>query len=102
MKRTANAVWNGTIKEGQGQLSTATGVLENTPYTFNSRFGDGGETNPEELIAAAHAGCYSMKLSGVLTEAGFTPESIETACTIGMEGLSRSEESRVGKGCAST
>src|SRR3546814_6005850 len=88
MKRTANAVWNGTIKEGQGQLSTATGVLENTPYTFNSRFGDGGETNPEELIAAAHAGCYSMKLSGVLTEAGFTPESIETACTIGMEGLS--------------
>lgn len=87
MKRTATAVWNGTIKEGKGQLSTATGVLKDTPYTFNSRFGEGAETNPEELIAAAHAGCFSMKLSGVLTEAGFTPESIETSCTIGMENL---------------
>src|SRR3546814_10129037 len=97
MKRTANAVWNGTIKEGQGQLSTATGVLENTPYTFNSRFGDGGETNPEELIAAAHAGCYSMKLGGVLTEAGFKPESIEKACTNGLEGQSINTDHQVGK-----
>src|SRR3546814_17252637 len=97
MKRTANAVWNGTIKEGQGQLSTATGVLENTPSTFNSRFGDGGETNPEELIAAAHAGRYSVKLSGVLHEAGFTPESIETACTIGLEGLSMTTAHQVEK-----
>lgn len=87
MKRTATAVWNGTIKEGDGKLSTATGVLDQTPYSFNSRFGDGTDTNPEELIAAAHAGCFSMKLSGVLTEAGFTPESIETKCSIGMEDL---------------
>lgn len=87
MKRTATAVWNGTIKEGEGKLSTATGVLRETPYSFNSRFGEGTDTNPEELIAAAHAGCFSMKLSGVLTEAGFTPESIETECTIGMKNL---------------
>ena len=85
MKRTATAVWNGTIKEGKGKVSTATGVLSETPYSFNSRFGDGTDTNPEELIAAAHAGCFSMKLSGVLTEAGFTPESIETECSIGMK-----------------
>ncbi|MFS8615589.1 MAG: OsmC family protein [Solitalea sp.] len=87
MKRTATAVWNGTIKEGNGKLGTASGVLSETPYSFNSRFGDGTDTNPEELIAAAHAGCFSMKLSGVLTEAGFTPESIETTCTIEMKDL---------------
>lgn len=85
MKRKATAVWNGTIKEGKGRLSAPSQVLNDTAYSFNTRFGDENGTNPEELIAAAHAGCFSMKLSGVLTEAGFEPESIETECTIGME-----------------
>lgn len=82
MLRTANAKWNGSGKEGNGQLSTQSGVLNNNQYSFNTRFEDGIGTNPEELIAAAHAGCFSMKLSFVLNAAGFTADTIETKCEI--------------------
>jgi lipoyl-dependent peroxiredoxin len=82
MIRTANAKWNGTGKEGNGQLSTQSGVLNSTQYSFNTRFADGIGTNPEELVAAAHAGCFSMKLSFVLNAAGFTADTIETKCEI--------------------
>lgn len=82
MKRKAKAVWNGNIKEGKGNLSTASTVLNQTPYSFNSRFADGIGTNPEELLAAAHAGCFTMKLSLDLTNAGFTPASLETQSTV--------------------
>jgi len=82
MKRTATAVWNGSGKEGNGNLSTQSTVLNKTQYSFNSRFADGIGTNPEELMAAAHAGCFTMKLSFVLGAAGFTPESLETSCVI--------------------
>jgi len=85
MKRTSKAVWNGSGKEGGGHLSTQSGVFKGKPYSFSSRFEDGEGTNPEELIAAAHAGCFSMKLSFVLGAAGFTPESIHTDCTITLE-----------------
>jgi osmotically inducible protein OsmC len=85
MKRLATAVWNGSGKEGSGHLSTQNGVLSQTPYSFSSRFEQGTGTNPEELIAAAHAGCFSMKLSFVLGAAGFTPEQIHTDCTITLE-----------------
>ncbi len=78
MKRTATAVWNGSGKEGKGVLSTQSGVLEQTQYSFSSRFESGIGTNPEELVAAAHAGCFSMKLSFVLQEAGFTADEIYT------------------------
>ena len=82
MKRTATAVWNGSGKEGNGNLTTQSTVLNKTQYSFNSRFADGIGTNPEELMAAAHAGCFTMKLSFVLGAAGFTPENIETSCVI--------------------
>jgi osmotically inducible protein OsmC len=85
MKRTATANWKGTGKEGMGKLQTQSGVIKNKKYDFRSRFDDGSYTNPEELIAAAHAGCYSMKLSFVLGAAGFTPSRIETTCTITLE-----------------
>jgi len=85
MKRSATAKWNGSGKEGSGTLGTQSKVLNETAYDFKSRFEDGTYTNPEELIAAAHAGCFSMKLSFVLGEAGFTPDSIETKCTITLE-----------------
>lgn len=85
MKRNATAVWNGTIKEGAGHLSTDSKVLDQTQYSFNSRFADGIGTNPEELMAAAHAGCFTMKLSLDLTEAGFTPENLETKATISLD-----------------
>jgi osmotically inducible protein OsmC len=85
MKRTSKAVWNGSGKEGSGHLSTQSGVFVEKPYSFSSRFEQGQGTNPEELIAAAHAGCFSMKLSFVLGAAGFTPERIETDCTITLE-----------------
>ena len=85
MKRKANAVWKGTIKEGSGQLSTASTVLSDTQYSFNSRFAEGVGTNPEELLAAAHAGCFAMKLSLDLTEAGFSPESLEVESTVTIE-----------------
>ena len=82
MIRSANAVWNGTGKEGTGHLTTQSTVLNKTQYSFNSRFADGIGTNPEELIAAAHAGCFTMKLSFILNEAGFTAESLDTKCEV--------------------
>lgn len=85
MKRTATANWKGSGKEGKGILSTQSGVLKNNNYSYNTRFEDGIGTNPEELIAAAHAGCFSMKLSFVLNAAGFTPDSIDTKCTITLD-----------------
>ena len=85
MKRTATAVWNGSGKDGNGHLSTQSTVLNKTQYSFNSRFAEGVGTNPEELVAAAHAGCFSMKLSFILGEAGFTPTELTTSCSITFE-----------------
>jgi osmotically inducible protein OsmC len=85
MKRNATAVWNGTIKEGNGHITTQSSVLKQTQYSFNSRFADGIGTNPEELLAAAHAGCFTMKLSLDLTEAGFTPGTLETQSVITLD-----------------
>lgn len=85
MKRNATAIWNGTIKEGSGNLTTDSKVLDKTQYSFNSRFAEGIGTNPEELMAAAHAGCFTMKLSLDLTEAGFNPTSLETTGTITLD-----------------
>ncbi|MEO8853846.1 MAG: OsmC family protein [Ginsengibacter sp.] len=83
MSKYANAEWQGTAKEGKGTISTETKTLNNAPFTFASRFGEAKDgTNPEELVAAAHAGCFSMKFSLVLNEAGFTPDKIETKCDI--------------------
>lgn len=82
MKRNATAVWNGTGKEGKGNLTTQSATLSNTQYSYGSRFEEGVGTNPEELVAAAHAGCFSMKLSFVLGAAGFTPDEIKTKCEI--------------------
>ena len=79
------AVWKGSIKEGGGTISTETGVLNEAPYGFKSRFEGGKGTNPEELIGAAHAGCFSMALSLMLGEAGFTPDKIETHAAITLE-----------------
>ena len=85
MIRNATAVWNGSGKEGKGTLTTQSTTLNKTQYSFNTRFAEGVGTNPEELVAAAHAGCFTMKLSFVLGEAGFTPESLETKCDITFE-----------------
>ncbi|KAF0202556.1 MAG: OsmC subfamily [Bacteroidetes bacterium] len=86
MKRNATAVWQGSGKEGKGNLTTQSGVLENTPYTFKMRFEEGVTgTNPEELVAAAHAGCFTMKLSFNLNEAGFVADKLETKCEIKFE-----------------
>jgi osmotically inducible protein OsmC len=85
IKRHAEAVWNGTGKEGNGTLTTQSATLKDTPYSFNTRFGDGSGTNPEELIAAAHAGCFSMALAFQLVAAGHTPESLHTEATLSME-----------------
>ncbi len=85
MRRTATAVWNGSGKEGNGHLTTASTVLDKTQYSFSSRFENGTGTNPEELMAAAHAGCFSMKLSFVLGAAGFTPDEIHTDCAITLD-----------------
>ena len=85
MKRNATAVWNGSGKEGSGNLTTQSTTLSKTQYSFNSRFAEGVGTNPEELVAAAHAGCFSMKLSFVLGAAGFTPDTIETQCVITLD-----------------
>ena len=85
MKRSATAQWKGTGKEGTGKLTTQSGVVKNKKYDFRSRFDDGTYTNPEELIAAAHACCFSMKLSFILGAAGFTPRKIETTCSITLE-----------------
>ena len=85
MKHHATANWKGTGKEGTGKLTTQSLVLKNKKYDYHSRFEDGTYTNPEELIAAAHAGCFTMKLSFVLGAAGFTPENIDTKCTITLD-----------------
>lgn len=85
MKRNATAVWNGTGKEGTGHLSAQSTTLNKTQYSFNSRFAEGVGTNPEELMAAAHAGCFTMKLSFELNAAGFTADEIETRCDITLE-----------------
>lgn len=82
MKRNATAQWQGSGKSGKGQLKTQSTVLDNTQYSYGSRFEEGIGTNPEELIAAAHAGCFTMKLSFVLDEAGFTATNLETKCEI--------------------
>ena len=85
MKRTATAVWNGSGKDGNGKLTTQSTALQQVQYSYKSRFEQGTGTNPEELVAAAHSGCYSMKLSFVLGAAGFAPESIETTAAIDFE-----------------
>ena len=85
MKRSASAMWNGDLKSGNGTISTASGVLTNTQYSFATRFEDGAGTNPEELIAAAHAGCFSMALSAQLGEAGIVAQSIHTTATVTLE-----------------
>src|SRR5450432_3022186 len=86
MIRNATAVWQGNGKEGKGTLTTQSTVLNKTQYSYKSRIEDGPGTNPEELIAAAHAGCFTMKLSFVLQEGGFTADEIETKCDITLDG----------------
>jgi osmotically inducible protein OsmC len=85
MKRTATAVWNGSGKDGSGNLTTQSTTLNKTQYSYKSRFEQGVGTNPEELVAAAHAGCFAMKLSFVLGAAGFTPESLEATATVSLD-----------------
>ena len=87
MQRKASAIWRGTVKEGKGSISTESGVLKDAQYSFSTRFEDGKGTNPEELIAAAHAGCYSMALSNLLTIAKLAPESIDTTAEVTLERL---------------
>jgi osmotically inducible protein OsmC len=85
MKRTATAVWTGSGKEGKGVLTTPTGTLNKTQYSFTSRFESGTGTNPEELIAAAHAGCFNMAFAFMLGGEGFSPDEINTTATLNME-----------------
>jgi osmotically inducible protein OsmC len=85
MKRTASATWNGDLKQGKGSLSTPSGVLKETAYSFATRFENGIGTNPEELIAAAHAGCFTMALSAFLGRAGFTPQQLTTQASLTLE-----------------
>jgi lipoyl-dependent peroxiredoxin len=87
MKRNASAHWAGDLKTGKGTVSTESGVLSKTQYSFSTRFENGAGTNPEELVAAAHAGCFSMAFSGQLGAAGLTPESIDTTATLTFEKL---------------
>lgn len=87
MKRKASAVWNGDLKSGRGTMSTASTVLKDTAYSFATRFENGVGTNPEELIAAAHAGCFSMALSFALQQAGFTAEKIDTSATLTLDNV---------------
>jgi len=88
MKRTASAVWHGDLKKGHGALATRSGVLKNTPYSFVTRFENEPGTNPEELLAAAHAGCFTMALSAELSRAGFTPTRMATQATVSLEQVS--------------
>jgi len=85
MKRTANAHWTGTLKEGQGEITTQSTVLNKTQYSFKTRFADGIGTNPEELIAAAHAGCFTMAVGAALTREGFTPGDLSTDATLELD-----------------
>jgi osmotically inducible protein OsmC len=85
MKRSASAVWRGDLKAGKGQISTDSGVLDQTPYSFSTRFENVKGTNPEELVAAAHAGCFTMALAAELGKLGITPESLHTTATVTLE-----------------
>ena len=85
MERSASAIWHGDLKQGTGSLTTQSHVLNNTPYSFHTRFEDGAGTNPEELIAAAHAGCFTMALSSQLTSAGHPPTTLETSAIVTLE-----------------
>ncbi len=85
IERTANAVWNGSIKEGKGKISTQSKTLYNTEYSFHSRFGAAENTNPDELLAAAHAGCYAMALSLILGKEGFTPTSLDVSAKVTLD-----------------
>ncbi len=85
MKRTAKAHWNGTLTEGKGEISTQSTILNNTQYSFKTRFQDGIGTNPEELIAAAHAGCFTMAVGAALTQAGFTPGDLNTEAILDLD-----------------
>jgi lipoyl-dependent peroxiredoxin len=87
MQRTASAVWSGALKDGKGTISTQSGILSDTPYSFSTRFENGKGTNPEELIAAAHAGCFTMALSAQLSTMNFTPQSLRTTATLSFEKL---------------
>jgi len=87
MKRSASAVWQGSLKEGKGTLSAPGGALKNTEYSFGSRFASGAGTNPEELIAAAHAGCFAMALSAALGEAGFTPTRLDASAEVSFDNV---------------
>src|SRR3984957_18483725 len=87
MIRKTSAVWKGSLKEGKGTISSDSGVLSNTQYSFSTRFENGKGTNPEELIAAAHAGCFTMALSAQLGNAGITPDSLETTASLSLEKL---------------
>lgn len=87
MKRNANAIWKGNLKAGEGQMTTDSGVLENTPYSFGTRFQNAPGTNPEELIAAAHSGCFSMALSNLLSEAGGTVNAVKASCDVTLKDL---------------
>ena len=91
MKRIATAAWNGSLKEGQGSFSVASGAIKDLKFSFRTRFESDPGTNPEELIAAAHASCFSMALSAQLGERGITPEAVETTCTITFENLTLSQ-----------
>lgn len=118
MKRNATAVWNGNIKEGKGNITTQSTTLNKTQYSFNSRFADGVGTNPEELLAAAHAGCFTMKLSLDLTEAGFMPGELQTTAYVTLDngkitkselvlnakvpGISEEDFQRIAKGAEQT
>ena len=88
MKRTASAAWSGDLKQGKGTVSTQSGVLKDTAYSFSTRFENGIGTNPEELIAAAHAGCFTMATSAALGRAGFTPEKLSTTAALTLEQVS--------------
>jgi len=85
MQRKASARWQGTVKEGAGTIGTQSGTLKDTPYSFVGRFGDGKGTNPEELVAAAHAGCFTMALSFMLNNTGFTAEAIDTEAALTLD-----------------
>lgn len=87
MKRTATAHWEGDLKAGKGNLSTQSTVLSKSQYSFNTRFAEGVGTNPEELLAAAHAGCFTMAVSMILGQAGFTASSLDTEAAVTLEGL---------------
>ena len=87
MERTASAVWNGSLKEGRGTITTQSGVISDAPYSFVTRFENGKGTNPEELIAAAHAGCFTMALSAQLGTMNFTPQSLRTSAKLTLEKL---------------